>query len=279
MIVLKANNSDERLIHNHEANKNKGRKLSEVKVFKRNKIAVVCSPGKTLMDFIDSLKKRYDSGEIDVFAVKCAHILESHGILPKYSVHVETNIRELERTHVNTKIRYLISTQCAQELFDHYISNGCKVYRFHSKISSTWTPPNCVSQGSNSALQSMYVAKWLGYKELELVGFDCSWEEGKHTHIDMSRSLMTDNPHWKVKLSSGKEVMTNLVYQGAASEAVRVLQSFGSDVHVRMHGDMYAQDVATKVITGVLDFYGNPIPKLNRPETWIDPAPFSRRVF
>lgn len=279
MIVLRANNSDERLINNHETNKNKGRKLSEVKAFKRGKVAVVCSPGKTLMDFIESIKVRYDKGEVDVFAVKCAHILEEHGIIPKYSVHVETNPRELDRTHVNSKIRYLISTQCVPELFDYYTDNNCKVYRFHSKISSTWVPEKCVAQGSNSALQAMYLAKWLGYKELELVGFDCSWEEGKHTHIDMSRSLMTDNPHWKVKLSSGKEVFTNLVYQGAASEAVRVLRSFGADMHVRIQGDMYAQDVAVKILNGLMDIYGVPLPKLNEPETWVDSIPFSRRVF
>lgn len=279
MIRLRCEDNDENLKSNHEANKSYPsiKRIENHRKRNATRTAVICAPGHSLRENIDQVRAWSQSKDYDLFAVKSGSILEQAGIVPTYAVHVDTKPTELERLWFNTSVKYLVSSQCMPEVFRELRDKGCTVYKFHSRTSATWNPHEPIASGSNTTLQTAFLAKWFGYTRIILVGFDCSWPVDSETHTTGNRELTTRFPRIELQLGS-KRVFTNVVLVGAAQEAVRALYTFGSGVQITALGDYYAQAFMNDVVTGRLDMWGVPIAHPSRPESFCQQVMFPTRM-
>lgn len=236
MITLKCQDDTENLKANHKANHARKGTVSiqqHLKMHKKKyagKIAIICAPGPGLIDNIMSIKNAQEKFGHKVFAIKCGETLEKYGIKVDFNVHVDTKETELKYTYHNKNTTQLISTQCHPKLFDLYKKD--KVVRFQSRTAADWHPATTVAQGSNTTLQSMGIAHYLGFSQVVVYGFDLSWDKDKTTHITGDRPMTKDQGQIPITLNNGTEVYTNLVLIGACQEAFAALSLNPIPVHI-----------------------------------------------
>lgn len=236
MINLKCQDDTENLKANHKANHaRKGTTSIQqyMKLHKKKnngKYAIICAPGPGLLDHVMSIKDAQEKYGHKVFAIKCGETLEKYGIKVDFNVHVDTKETELKYTYHNKNTTQLISTQCHPKLFDLYKKD--KVVRFQSRTAADWHPGTIVAQGSNTTLQSMGLACYLGFTQVVVYGFDLSWDKDKTTHTTGDRPMTKDQGQISIILNNGKQVYTNLVLLGACQEAFVALSQHPIPVHV-----------------------------------------------
>ena len=237
MIMLSCINSDEELEANYLANRAyKVPYISKLKqgARKLKRKAVICAGGPSLADFVNNLR----SSDGDIFAIKNADYLLDNGVTPRYEVHVDAQLAELDLVSKDTKVTYLVSNQSNPEMFEHL--KGRKVYEFNNRSSSTWQPKDrpVISAGSNVTAHAIYLALWLGYKEIEIYGFDCGRIETRDSsHITRDEGLSAANLLITQK-ETGKKYLTNDQMLGMAQEALQIVKMAANLVDsITVHGD------------------------------------------
>lgn len=253
MIVLQCEDNVDNLRANHEANKNRAKSIQAYlrshKNVAKGKTAIICAAGPSLKDNIAAIAQHSKNKNIAVFSVKTGNYLHENGVHVDFNVHLDTKPTELKYIHDTPNTVHFISTQCLPEMFDKYPKN--KVYRFLSRTSATYVPSSKhIAQGSNTTLQTVCIAAYMGFKNIVIYGFDLSWIPEETTHINGDRDAMRKVQNVPILLNNGKEVMTNLVMMGAAQEAVQALRMMGGDVTVQVIGEYYLQDYMKDILAG-----------------------------
>jgi len=240
MVQLTSSVSDDILKANYNINKIRNLPtLSKLKnsPHKRSEEINICAAGPSIRQFEDKLKLSKN----DVFASKTVNYLTSLGINPRYSVSIDP--RETGyKAQLNKKTNYIISSQCHPSLFDALEKH--KTYMIDSIVSKSWHPENtCVSAGSNSTLHAILLSVWLGYKKINLYGFDCGYSNVKEDYR-VNRENVPDTSHKDMLVScpiTNKVYKTTTEYVGMADEAMKIIQILASTKKIRfeLHGDTF----------------------------------------
>lgn len=271
-IQLKCEEDVELLKINHNVNSKTTKNIFSYKRLHRNahkKTAIIVAPGHTTKKFVNNIRMMQQDGA-HVFAVKSAKYLQENGVVPNFAVHIDAKKTEVNYVYPHKKTVHFVSTQCDLGVFEKL--KNYKTYSFNSRTSGEWHPQGVVAAGSNTTLQAMFVAKFLGYKNLYLIGFDCSWPHGETTHTNENRPKTADQQQINVKLKDGRVVTTNPVLIGATQEACALLHHFGNDMTINLLGDMFAQEFMLSYQAGEIDVHGNPIARPERPEAMYTPV-------
>lgn len=157
--------------------------------WREGRAAAVVGGGPSLANNLDKLKE-YDI----IFACGSVHdYLVNNGIIPTYCVLVDPDplvINYLKNIyHIDNKCKYLISSQCAPETFEHLKYNPAYVWHAGGNEELFRTGDIAVGGGCTVGTRAMVIAMCLGYNTLHLFGMDsCITEEGVHHAYDF------DNP-------------------------------------------------------------------------------------
>lgn len=106
--------------------------------------ALICSTGPSIMDdaVMEQVKRFADDGFV-VFGLKeSIPYLRDRGVDVAYSVSMDPGgDRQVQRTPIDTSVTYCVASSCHPKLFDHLLSNGCRVEVFHSACG--YSEPSC----------------------------------------------------------------------------------------------------------------------------------------
>jgi len=238
MVELRCSVSEDILKSNYEINKN--RKLPSLSKLKNSphKLTTevdICAAGPSIRGFEDRLK----SSKNDVFSVKTVNYLTNLGIDPRYAVTIDPK-EDKGRVQLNKKTNYIVSSQCNPSLFDAL--EGYKTYIIDAIITKNWCPSDkCVSAGSNSTIHAILLAVWLGYKRLNLYGFDCGYSSDREDYR-VNRENVYDDTKDHMLIScpdTGKIYRTTTEYIGMAEEAMKIMQILSRTHNVKftVYGD------------------------------------------
>jgi len=251
LIKLQCEDNVDNLRANHEANKNRAKSIQAYlrshKNVAKGKTAIICGADPSLKDNIADIARHSRDKNVRVFSVKTGNFLHENGVKVDYNVHLDTKPTELKYIHDTPGTVHFISTQCLPEMFEKYPKN--KTYRFLSRTASSYVPSSkCIAQGSNTTLQTICLAAYMGFKKIVVYGFDLSWVSDETTHVNGDREAVTKTAPIPVHLNNGNKVLTNFVMMGAAQEASQALRLLGPDVSVHVIGEYYLQDYLMDVL-------------------------------
>jgi hypothetical protein len=239
MIQLKCAVDDETLQELHKASRAfnvPGINKLKNSVRKRPERAILCAAGNSLFEFlpyINSLKG-------DVFSLKTTDVLLANGIQPRFEVHVDSKPTEANYVSGAPNITYLLSTLSHADVYEAVGKSKC--YEFDAALSSTWKPnKRCITAGTNVAAHTMFLAAYLGYKYIDVFGFDCSYSlTDKTSHVNK----MSKEPKIHLK-TDGREFMTTETMVGMAQEAVAIMTKLTTKAHVGVYGNGLVQFLTT----------------------------------
>jgi hypothetical protein len=208
---------------------------------KRPKTAIICGLGHSLNQFIPHIA----TTKADIFSCKATDLLKSYGIKVRYEVHVDAQPKEASYVTNYPDVIQLISSQCDPATFDAI--QPWHKYQFHTAMSNTWTPVErrlCLSAGTNVVIHAVQLAAYLGYNNIEVYGFDCSWPDvngASHVNKNTSEQRIVIN-------SDGRQFVTTREMLGMAQEAVRILAHISSKATITVGGDGLVQYLITTAI-------------------------------
>lgn len=247
-ITLKCSIDDETLKKYYEINKD--RKVPWIyklknSARKRKDKVLICAGGPSIREFHPLIQ----NWKGDIFASKTVEYLENIGVTPHYCIHVDAGDNEPNRVWKNKKTNYLFSTQIKPEVFD--VAQGCKVFKFNTLSSNTWTPPNVVAGGSNCTAQALFLCTWLGYKEIHITGFDCGFKEDPDgtmiLNVNRNNINKSENPRMVVGDDrKGIKFCTDAEYLGMAEEAAKVIQILARTEKIKFQA--YGESVFTSTV-------------------------------
>lgn len=233
MLELKCVVDVDKLKKNYKINKKVAPYIQSYKRIKPrpNKRALVIAAGPSLDKSIEQIKK-YDA---DIFACKSAKYLMQKGVIPKFSVHTDPQEQESKYIFKDKNLIHFVSSQCDPILFEKL--KGERVYQMNIRSSADWMPPNIVTQGSSVTVSAIILAVWLGYKTIDIFGWDCSYT--KNTHVgDREEGQLKPTMEIDVDLGNGQIVHTKPAMIGQAQEAIGVLSHYTSNgIDIGIHGD------------------------------------------
>lgn len=145
-----------------------------------NKDAVLIAGGPSLADCKDELLARYKSGQIFFALNNTAKWLIDRNMIPHYHVMLDArpfNARFIKR---NKNTHYLISSQCAPEVF----AAAGEVTLWHPNIEGIQSyigdkEAALIGGGTTVGLQAMSIAYTKGFRRLHLFGYDSSYRSGE----------------------------------------------------------------------------------------------------
>ena len=155
-------------------------------------VAVIVGGGPSARGFVDEIGRREAAGQI-LFALNgAAQWLRTQLIVPDWQVILDArpeNVRFVEDLPARN---YLISSQCHPSLFVRLA--GSNVVTFHPAMEGLAgrLPKGrmvCAISGDTCGLAAIALAATMGFRHLELYGYDSSHDEGKgHAYDQVERT-------------------------------------------------------------------------------------------
>jgi predicted SAM-dependent methyltransferase len=156
--------------------------------------AIIASAGPSIRTHLEELKNRQKEGAT-IFCVKHSlPILLEYGIKPEFCVILDPRPLDGTSTHgivrkdlfkdVPPETTMLVASMTNRDVTKHLLDRGVNVVGWHAlangidRFISTGKIDLIIAGGTCSAMRAINVAYNLGFREVELVGFDCSQEEG-----------------------------------------------------------------------------------------------------
>lgn len=210
------------------------------KSFKTKK-AIICAAGPSIKHFVDYIKGL----DGDIFSAKTEKYLREHGISPKFDFHVDARDSEIKYINPHKDTTYLIATQCTPLVFDTL--KDYTVYGVSCKLSGDWCPPNTITSGANVTSQAIILAAEMGYKHIDVFGYDCSKADDQ-SHV-IGSDLRPDKIWFEVGVvGCEKKFITNPEMLSHARESILVAQYVASKgIQLQVHGEGLVQEVLKAV--------------------------------
>ncbi len=214
--------------------------------------AVIVGSGPSARDDAWKIRKLHEEGAT-IYALNGAvRWLESIGIHPHYGVMLdmrEGNTRFVEGTAPT--LAWLIASHCHPEVVKAaraLPNTPMFFYHFGAEGVREHLPPGCmlVGGGPTVGLTAMVIATAMGYRNLELFGFDSSFREAE-THL-LQQPMNDEESKMLDVWLDGKRFLTNIgMYAQAAAfqEVVASLQSEVPDIRIAVHGQGLLPTMAT----------------------------------
>lgn len=144
-------------------------------------VAVLVGSGPSVLSQLDALRAERARGR-PLIALKDAHDwMISHDLVPDYAVAIDP---KASRAHCFTTphpaVKYLIASQVHPDMFDHL--SGYQVFLWHAYVRKNQSvPPHgtpLISGGTTTGLRSITLFYSLGYRHVELYGYDSCLTDG-----------------------------------------------------------------------------------------------------
>ena len=200
--------------------------------------------GPSLDDQIDDIIEKHKNG-MKFVSMNASHdFLLDHGIRP--SVHVQIDGRAFNKRFVENwqeKTKYMIASQCAPEVFDTL--TDAEVYLFHCICGESVVPKSTYNDyymgnyvilpgGSTVMLRTIPLMRMLGYKQMEVFGFDSCITDNRH-HAYMQEEN-DQGPVATIEVS-GKEFFCFSWMVSQANDFIEMVKAIGNTFELKVHGD------------------------------------------
>lgn len=144
--------------------------------------AIFVGSGPSVSNHLNEIRTHQESG-LPIVAIKDAHDwLIENGITPDYAVAVDPQEHRFDCfTLKNSKTKYFIASQCHANMFSHL--EGAQVYLWHLYVRKDQAvPPHgtpLIAGGTTTGLRAITLFYTLGFRNIELYGFDSCLKDGK----------------------------------------------------------------------------------------------------
>ena len=198
--------------------------------------------GPSLDDTIDDLIEKHEAG-MKVVSMNGTHdYLLDHGIRP--SVHMQVDARDFNARFVENwqeKTKYIMASQCHPKVFETL--KGAEVYLFHAFNSAVDTRALddyymkqyvSVRGGSTVMLRAIPLMRMLGFKKMEIYGFDsCVMDKRHHAYTQ------GENDHGPVSdiTVGGREFFCFAWMMAQANDFIDIVKVLGDTFELQVHGD------------------------------------------
>ena len=146
------------------------------------KRVAVCGYGSSIKDEIETIRNgNYDC----IITTSGAHgLLLEAGIVPNYHVEIDWKPHKSEFTkNAHPDVEYLVSATCHPSTIDNVRGGKCKlIFVEHGPEINYPDESMTLPPGYDAGQTCIIVAKILGYRELDLFGFDYSFSLTGHRH-------------------------------------------------------------------------------------------------
>lgn len=237
----KLNMPDECFIENVKSSIRRG--LPQVQPHElSDQVIAIVGGGPSLKDSIEDLKEKHKNG-MKVVSLNGTHdYLIENGIRP--SVHVQVDGREFNARFVENwqeKTKYIIASQCHPKVFDNL--KDAEVYIFHCP--SEVVPQRILSEyyfgnyyqvpgGSTVMLRAIPLMRMLGFKKMEIYGFDsCIMDARHHAYIQEENDK---GPVTTVTVNDKKFLCFAWMYS-QAQDFIDMVKAVGDEFELIVHGD------------------------------------------
>lgn len=123
-----------------------------------------------------------------VIAVKDAvRLLHSKGIPVDYSVAIDPDARQIEKTHLDPRVTYCLASSCSPAMFDHVINGGCRAEVYHSACGAPdemelyrnlHGHDDVMCGGFTVINRAASLALYMGVPRIAIAGAEFGWREG-----------------------------------------------------------------------------------------------------
>jgi len=204
-------------------------------------VVALVGGGPSLEDTIDDLIEKHKNG-MKVVSMNATHdYLLDHGIRP--SVHVQVDAREFNYRFVENwqeKTKYIMASQCHPKTFETL--EGAEVYLFHAlnnvvdrKILDEYYMKQYVilPGGSTVMLRAIPLMRMLGFKQMEVYGFD-SCIMGKHHAYEQAEN--DAGPAADITVGD-REFYCFSWMISQANDFIDMVKAVGNSFELQVHGD------------------------------------------
>lgn len=198
--------------------------------------------GPSLEETFPLLEQKYHGG-MKVVSVNATHDwLLNRGVFP--SAHVMVDARRFNARFVKNwypKTKYLIASQCHPQVFKAL--EGAQVYIFHpiiekehGAILETYYGHECwiVSGGSTVALRAIPLLSMLGFRNIEVFGFDSCYAGGKHHPYEQKENDGQTSAEIEV---AGRTFICDAAMWSQAEQFLKMTKYLGDHFNLLVHGD------------------------------------------
>lgn len=207
----------------------------------KTKSAIICAAGPSIKQFIDYIPTLKG----DIFSAKTEKYLRANNVIPKFDFHVDARDSEIKYINPHKNTIYLVSTQCTPNVFD--MLKDYTMYGVNCKLSGDWNPPMPLTSGANVTSQAIILACEMGYKHIDVFGYDCS-KSSEESHV-IGSELRPEKIWFEVGVvGCEKKFITNPEMLSHARESILVAQYAASKgVRLQVHGEGLVQEVLKAV--------------------------------
>lgn len=219
-----------------------------------NETAKCVSAGPTIDKYLDSLQ-----GEKWIFAVKHSYpVLLRHGIVPRFCVILDPRDVEGISTH-NIKRTSLFDTIHKDTIFfiasmGHpsvtklLLEKGANVVGWHAYSDASKTSPllqqnvMMITGGTCAALRSISIARTLGFRDVDLYGYDFSLVQ-EPRDLKTAKDELNRPKYLQVQVGEhGRKWWTTGEMLAGAQDIEALAKEKQADIRLRHHGDSFGGD-------------------------------------
>lgn len=235
-----SNTSDEQLEHNITVNS--ARDLPWLFHQKPHQaVAILCGGGPSLVDHLDEIRRLQAEGGV-IFAMNAAsRFLRSHGISVDAQVIADAKAETVSLYDTGAR-QHLLASQCDPAMFEQ----GGDIMLWHLAVDETMDrlfPADRRKRGGYSLIgggasvgnSALCVAYVLGFRTMELYGYDSSHREGEsHAYRqEMNRFIPTVDVEW-----GGRKYQTSIAMKAQAEKFQLTAQSLKREgCTLQVHGE------------------------------------------
>lgn len=239
-VRLTTNTPDDIVIENIKSSV--GRFLPELRPHQlQDQVIALVGGGPSLEFTKDDLIEKYESG-VKLVSMNGTHDwLLDNGMRP--SAHIQVDARDFNARFVENwqeKTKYLMASQCHPQVFENL--DGADTYLFHCEGGGTKDFLDeyydgkylSVAGGSTVMLRAIPLMRMLGFKRMEIYGFDsCLMNNGHHAYEQ------TENDKGAITTFelNGKEFTCFAWMYVQAKEFMDLIRAIGDEIELLVHGD------------------------------------------
>lgn len=209
--------------------------------------AIIASAGPSLKKHLDYIKKEQKKGVTVVCVKHSLPVLVEAGIDPDACVILDP--RDVQGTSTHNIVRSTLFDTFNKDKTTFYIasmtdpsvtkllkSKGAKIVGWHAAVADinkffAYFVKFAIAGGSCSAMRAISLFSFLGFREMELIGFDCSFDE---TPKDITKQLHDGRPKYMTVSANGKNFITTGELVALAQDIERFLADGRNDITLSM---------------------------------------------
>lgn len=202
-------------------------------------VAVICGSGPSIRDHIDEIEELAEHGAT-IFALNgAARWLNEIGIIPHAQVMIDA--RQDNLALLGDADEYFLASQCHPDVVDAHPTRTALVHLLWDHLDECLPDDEhersytVVGSGSSVGIVATFIAYVLGFRKMELYGYDSSHKTVGESHV--RRQPMNDGEPCAQVVFGGKTYLASLVMKQQAEQFATVRHALNElGVSVNVHG-------------------------------------------